>query len=404
MMVAELSSMMPEEGGYYVWVRNALGPFWGLQEACWTLGYSVILMAIFPVMFVNYLAHLVPVLSVGADGPSWPTLFVRWLAALAVILSALLANWHGARSVGSYSQLSVAMILGAFGMLACAGLAREGAMSAALSVIRSDLATGHGSTVLLGLSIVIFNYSGWDGASTVAGEVLHADHSYPRALAAALLATVLVYLLPVLAGVAATTHPAVWSAEAGWPEIGTLVAGRGMGMVLAGAALVSSWSLFNSNLLCLSRLPYVLACDGWLPRGLSRVSRETGVPTVALVWCGAFSAVFAAASFGNLVVMFVLLYAAAMALEFLALAVLRLRRPEAARAFRVPGGWPGVAYVCLTPLLVAGVVLAVSLREQESYALQLFVVATLIASGAGLYRLRRRSALEPSRDSRGSLT
>src|ERR1051326_5010653 len=33
MLVGELSAALPEEGGYYAWVRRALGPFWGFQEA-----------------------------------------------------------------------------------------------------------------------------------------------------------------------------------------------------------------------------------------------------------------------------------------------------------------------------------------------------------------------------------
>src|SRR5262245_41265492 len=231
LMVAELSSMMPEEGGFYVWVRDALGPFWGLQEAWWTLGYSVLLMAIFPVMFVNYLAHFVPVLAARADGPLvWTTLVLRWAVAVVVIGSAFLANRRGARSVGTYSQLSVTLILGAFAALAWAGLARSGAFASALSAIRGGLAGSEGGAVLLGLSIVIFNYSGWDGVSTVAGEVEDPERSYPHALTAALGATVLAYLLPVLAGIAATTDPAVWSAEAGWPTIGRLVAGDWLGV------------------------------------------------------------------------------------------------------------------------------------------------------------------------------
>lgn len=60
LMVAELATLLPEEGGYYIWVREALGPFWAVQAAWWSLGYSALLLAIWPVLFVNYLAYLVP--------------------------------------------------------------------------------------------------------------------------------------------------------------------------------------------------------------------------------------------------------------------------------------------------------------------------------------------------------
>ena len=37
MMTAELSAMIPEAGGYVVWVHRAFGPFWAHQNAMWNL-------------------------------------------------------------------------------------------------------------------------------------------------------------------------------------------------------------------------------------------------------------------------------------------------------------------------------------------------------------------------------
>ena len=68
LMVSELSSAMPEEGGYYVWVKRGLGDFWGVQEGWWTICYTAVDMAIYPVLFVNYLAFFFPQLALEADG------------------------------------------------------------------------------------------------------------------------------------------------------------------------------------------------------------------------------------------------------------------------------------------------------------------------------------------------
>ena len=57
LMIGELASAMPAEGGYYVWVRRALGPFWGFQEAWLSLTASVFDMAIYPAIFVLYLGQ-----------------------------------------------------------------------------------------------------------------------------------------------------------------------------------------------------------------------------------------------------------------------------------------------------------------------------------------------------------
>ena len=53
LMVGELASAVPEEGGYYCWVRRALGGFWGFQEAWLSMAASVFDMAIYPVIFVT---------------------------------------------------------------------------------------------------------------------------------------------------------------------------------------------------------------------------------------------------------------------------------------------------------------------------------------------------------------
>src|SRR5580693_3555252 len=60
LMVSELASAIPEEGGFYIWVRRGMGRFWGYQEAWLTLGGSVFEMALYPTLFVDYLGHFAP--------------------------------------------------------------------------------------------------------------------------------------------------------------------------------------------------------------------------------------------------------------------------------------------------------------------------------------------------------
>ena len=59
-MIGELSSALPFEGGYYAWVRRAMGNFWGFQEAWLSLVASIFDMAIYPTLFVLYLNCLFP--------------------------------------------------------------------------------------------------------------------------------------------------------------------------------------------------------------------------------------------------------------------------------------------------------------------------------------------------------
>ena len=63
LMIGELASAIPAEGGFYVWVRRALGPFWGYQEGWLSLSASIFDMAIYPAIFVLYLGKFNPALD-----------------------------------------------------------------------------------------------------------------------------------------------------------------------------------------------------------------------------------------------------------------------------------------------------------------------------------------------------
>ena len=67
-MVSEMTSAVPEEGGYYVYVTRAMGPFWGFQEAWLSLVGSIFDMAIYPTLFIGYLGHFAPALTAGRRG------------------------------------------------------------------------------------------------------------------------------------------------------------------------------------------------------------------------------------------------------------------------------------------------------------------------------------------------
>ena len=127
LMVAELSSAIPEEGGYYVWVRRALGDFWGVQEGWWTIGYTAVDLAIYPVLFVNYLTFFVPGFCARRGrGVDLGRLRARWLVTLALIGVALALNLRGAGAVGKNATWTIGVVLGVFAVLSVLGLAREG--------------------------------------------------------------------------------------------------------------------------------------------------------------------------------------------------------------------------------------------------------------------------------------
>src|SRR5271156_6425776 len=113
LMVGELAAAVPEEGGYYRWVRRAMGEFWGFQEAWLSLAASVFDMAIYPTIFVLYLGRIEPAWTAGYRGTGW---------ALAVVLVCAAWNLRGARAVGEGSVGLFCLLLSPFVVLTAVGL------------------------------------------------------------------------------------------------------------------------------------------------------------------------------------------------------------------------------------------------------------------------------------------
>jgi amino acid transporter len=339
LMVSELSSAMPEEGGYYVWVRRAMGPFWGFQEAWLSLAASIFDMAIYPVLFVRYLSGLCQRPDLAAGYPAW-------LIGGAVIAVCVLANIRGARAVGGSSLVMVALMLGPFVVLTAGAFALQPAPG---GTVAKPIETNY----LAGFLIAMWNFMGWDNASTFAGEVERPQRTYPVAMAGATLLVVLNYMLPVMAASRTGMDPASWKAGS-WVEVGARVAGPALGAAIAIGGMIAALATFNSLVLSYSRVPVVLALDGYLPAVFTRLHPRTGAPWVAILACAAAWALALQLSLPRLFALDVILYGLSLLLEFAALVVLRIREPQLVRPFRVPGGTAVALFLGLGPALLIG--------------------------------------------------
>jgi amino acid transporter len=243
----------------------------------------------------------------------------------------------------------------------------------------------------VGLSIALWNYIGWDNASTAQGEVRDATRTYPRALAFALPLVALSYFVPLVPALGATDWR-TWT-EGGWPEIARNAAGafgRPLAIWIAAAGMVSAVALFNALLLSYSRVPFVIADDGYLPRALARTDRN-GTPRNAVLVSAVIYSAFVLIPFGSLVVADVLLYSLALSLEFASLVMLRRREPALRGAFRIPVGANAVAALATLPMLALLIVIYLSFRDGEYGLPALFGTAAAIVLGPATFLLSARS-------------
>jgi amino acid transporter len=344
LMVGELAAALPAEGGFYVWVRRAMGPFWGFQEAWLSLVASIFDMAIYPTLFVLYLGRLWPAGVAGHRG-----------IAIAAAMIAVCMAWNllGAKAVGSGSVLLGALMLTPFAIITVYAFFRH--------LTLGPTPPAHGS-LLTGMLVAMWNYMGWDNASTVANEVENPQKTYPRVMVLALAAIFLSYVIPVLAVWHLHVQPEVWSAGS-WASIASMVVGPWLGAALVGAAMISEFGTFNSLVMSYSRLPVAMAEDGHLPKIFARKLKD-GAPWFAIIVLGLAWAASLGLPFDKLVMLDILLYGASLVLEFLALIVLRIREPKLLRPFRVPGGMFGAIAVGIGPTALLLIALIKNRGEQ----------------------------------------
>lgn len=396
LMAAELGSAIPEVGGYYVWVRRGLGKFWGFQEGWWTLCYSMVDLALYPVLFVTYLSFFFPTM-LSANTHSGQ--ITKWGVCSLFIFLSLLLNLRGIRRVGFNSIANLFIVSFPFVVLAIIGLFR-GDWSLLNQAIHTGPPDGSNFPKLAaGLSIVLWNYSGWDNTSTYAEEIENPQRNYPRTLAVSMIIIIASYVLPLLAGFKATISPADWSEGSGWPAIAAKLGGPWLGTIGAIAALLSAWSLFNVQLLYVSRLPVAMARDGWLPERLTRRSPQSGAPTFVLVLLAVASALFASLSLEKLMVVDILFYSLGLSLEFAALIRLRQIEPDLLRPFKIPLGQFGLLLMSLPALATALTVAVFSVKGEGGSFFQLGIVLLGIASGIIMYAIqmrRTRPAIKPN--------
>jgi amino acid transporter len=372
-MIGELSSSIPAEGGYYAWVRRGLGNFWGFQEAWLSLVASIFDMAIYPTLFVAYLTRMIPWFSVGHRG-----LYVG----MAIVTVCALMNIAGIRVVAISSLWLFFLLSAPFALIVLLAPFKIGALGGSATV-------PSGSTVdfMGGILIAMWNYMGWDNASTIAAEVERPQKTYPRAMILAVVVVSLTYIVPV-AAMWITGAPAASWETGSWADLAGLVGGQGLRVALVLGGMMSAFGMFNALVMSYSRLPLAMAQDGMLPQIFARKTKRSHSPWVSIVALAIGWGMCLGLNFEHLVTLDILLYGSSLMLEFIALVALRVKEPTLRRPFRVPGGMLGAVMLGVCPLLLLGFSVVRSENETVLGMSSLAFGVLLIAGGFVAYGIK----------------
>jgi len=345
---AELGTMFPKTGGYYVYLREAYGKpiaflsgwmnfFLSSSGSITTLAY------LFSLIFVRFI--------LGLDAS-----LVRWVAAGIIIIFAII-NYIGVK-VGSWTQI-VFTIVKFIPILIIIGLGLFlGDQSVNLSLTPAEPLAP--SVILSGLTFAIartlFAYEGWTNLNTVAGEMKNVKRDLPRALIISVLLVMGVYILFIVAlyrivpiNTLIDQVPNGVDNQTIFIAVNTALNGDYSLYVML-AIVISILGATNGSMLAFPRVFYAMALDGTMPKQFGRTSKF-GTPDVAII--GTTVVAIALLLFDIDALLTFVLFPALIfnTLIFISIFIFRKKRPDIPRPYRVYG-YPFVPALAIVGMLI----------------------------------------------------
>ncbi len=351
LVASELGSVRPQEGGYYKWVQEALGEFWGFQAGWWrTIS-----------IYIDNTSYVI--LAGGYAATVWdmgiPAEFALKFAMIAIFT---LINIRGVKDVGIASTILSILVMVAFGVVAICGFINWGGDAETASTISFQLtpepAEGIGDWFFYiagGISIGMWMYSGYESMSTIAGEVAN-PQVIPKGTIITVPLIMAVYILPTIAGVGSLGQWDNWGTEGdcvGYADVVAHFWGPAFGVIFVIVAILAQCSIYNTYIASGSRGFFSLADDHLAPPVMVKCDKKFGVPYISVLSVGIFNLIFCMFPFGFIIILDVSLLIASYAMVYISAMILRKRIPAEEYVFKIPGGYGFLCLICIVPICVA---------------------------------------------------
>jgi APA family basic amino acid/polyamine antiporter len=352
---AEFASMIPIAGSAYTYAYATLG-----EVVAWMIGWDLILEYAVGSMTVaiGWSGYFQRILA-GFDLhlPQWmaaaPPAGVINLPAVLIVLLITVLLVVGVRESARFNAAMVAIKVAAVLFFLAAGFSHVDAAN------WSPFAPYGWSGIMSAGAVVFFAYIGFDAVSTTAEEAKNPQRDLPIGIIASLIICTVLYIAvaAVLSGIVdVTAYRTNAGALPGVPAVDATESARFLnapvayvlsvlhmdwaaGLVSAGA-VAGITSVLLVMLMSQPRIFFSMSRDQLLPAGVSKVHPRFGTPYITTIITGVIVAVFAGmlridvvgemTSIGTLFA-FVVVCAAVI--------MLRIKRPDAVRPFRAPGGF-----------------------------------------------------------------
>ncbi|WP_277618074.1 APC family permease [Paracholeplasma manati] len=364
---AELGTLFPETGGYYVYLKKAYGKkvafLSGLMNFVLSSSGSIALLAL---AFSEVLSYIVPL-----------GVLYKWIAGVVIVLLSVV-NYLGVKA-GTWVQkiFLVAKLIPIFGIIVV-GLFM-GTASPDLSFTTAEPVGFFQLLTMIGFGVVgtLWAYEGWTNLNTVAGEMKDVKKDLPKALSISTIGVSVIYLLFIFSlyrilGTATTISLSEGGAVLPIPAMMTLFGETGMRIVFF-SILISIFGSLNGSIMVFPRVYYAMAEDQVFFKAFSKVNDRYKTPGIAIIGSGLMALVLLVYNFQDLLTFVVFGGLIFNTLIFISIYIFRKRSPELERPYKVIG------YPVIPALAILGMLLLIVSTLVESLVPSLIGFGVLVA-------------------------
>ncbi|PXA91243.1 amino acid permease [Caulobacter sp. D4A] len=345
---AELSTMIPASGSAYTYSYVAMG-----EPVAWVIGWSLILeyTLVCAAVAVGWSAHAQGLFRmIGTPefllaGPHAGGIVNLPAVIISMAVAGLLAL--GTRESATVNMVLVVIKIAALAIFVALCLPAFDASHFTPFMPKGFAATPGPDGVKVGVmaaaSLIFFAFYGFDAVSTAAEETKNPKRDLTIGIVGSMAACTLIYMIVAAVSIGASRTEVFSASEAPLVFILESLKHPKVAQVVALAAVVALPTVILAFMYGQSRIFFVMARDGLLPRALARVNAKTGTPVLMTLLTGLLSAFLSGllplkeiaelANAGTL---------AAFIAVGASVIVLRRREPNRPRVFSVPA-WPVVA-------------------------------------------------------------
>jgi APA family basic amino acid/polyamine antiporter len=364
--LAELATMTPKAGGYFVYARRAYGSYGGFVVGWSDWLYNTLAIPFIAVVFGEY--------CVALFGTSFPGDRILFSVSILVVLTLL--NWIGLRTGSATQKITSLLKTVALVGFVIACFVFGGTPDASTPVKTLESVGGFASIVafVLAFQLILSTYDGWHSVIYFAEEDTNPKQNIPRSLFGGIAIVTLIYLLINVALLYVLPFSKLAGSKFAGGDAISLIFGARSGQIVTILALLSLIGILNAVLMLVPRIMLALGREGFFTKKAAEVNKggtpvfglfTTAIVSIVLSMIGTFEMLMAVSQFFAVTITILLI---------ISLFILRRNEPEAPRPYKA-WGYPYAPAVMLVGAVLLFFGYIFSNPYPSAYAIALLVLS-----------------------------